>query len=736
MENKIKKIAYLLMIAIVIIGIPAMAWSDPTCEVRVKDQGPPKVVEFIFQESQVGLKSITVKSYTNVTFNVPAFYQGYTGPITVTVTQKNTNLEFNAVIEAKDMENRATTFQYPGTEPPQCGVSNIDPGPPYTVSFSIVDSTEGLKSISVEESVNADVNIPSFTVGTTQEVIVEVQKIDPFGDFSVTLAVSDLNGNEGTCEYSQPAQPDTEDPQLIQTAMDTGPPIQLEITARDNESGMQSINIIKAENADVQIASFTAGTNDPIIITADQINESLQFAVEIEAVDKSGNKTSYQYEAAPDNQNPQLIQTAIDTGPPIQLEITARDNESGMQTINVIKSENADVQIASFTAGTNDPIIITADQINKNLQFAVEIEAVDRSGNKTSYQYEAAPDNQNPQLIQTAINTGPPSHLEITARDNESGMQSINVINSENVNVQIASFTVGTNDPIIITADQINENLQFAVEIEAVDRNGNKASYQYETSNMKTRPEIDLVGQDSQYFFRDDWINQIFTNGKDNYGTRINDFSAFQSESFTSTAGQETPDTCYSTTGHSYESILTPTWTDAEYTWEIVLQMKPATDLVLKLNGCVLKTGSNDVWSDGYQTGFYTLPWDTTQAEFLSGANPRLTVQALPGPMAKEGFPPGGFTLDTRRQSGLQVAPLDDSLVTIQSLAGENIVIVLPVEGRINATGQTMHSLSQGDRIIVIVSLPGNTTPDVRFGASGSALQYIGLKGTEYLNSN
>jgi hypothetical protein len=167
--------------------------------------------------------------------------------------------------------------------------------------------------------------------------------------------------------------------------------------------------------------------------------------------------------------------------------------------------------------------------------------------------------------------------------------------------------------------------------------------------------------------------------------------------------------------------------------WEIVLQMKPATDLVLQLKGCVLRSGASDVWKDGYQTGFYMLPWAPNQAEFLSGANPRLTVDALPGPMAKEGFPSGGFILDTRRQSGQQIAPLDNSLVTIQSLAGENIVIVLPVQGRINASGQTMYSLSPGDRIRVTVSLPGNTTPDVRFGASGSALQYIGLKGTEYL---
>jgi hypothetical protein len=552
MKNRIKKIIYWLLAAIVLMGIPAVGWADPTCQVRLKDPGPPKIINFIFQESQVGLKTITIKDYMNANIIVPAFFPGVKAPITVTVTQKNVNSDFDAVIEATDMLNRTTVCRYPGSEPPQCRVINEDPGPPFTVSFSLVESTEGLNSISVEEAVNADVNIPSFTVGTTEAVIVTAQKIDAFADFKVTLAVSDLNGNQSICGYDQQAQADIQDPQVIITS--------------------------------------------------------------------------------------------IDPGPPTQLEITAQDNESGIQTIKTIEAINADVQIPTFTVGTTEPIIITVDQAVENLQFTVEIEVADRSGNKTTYRYE--------------------------------------------------------------------------------------------TANTKSRPEIDLVGQDSQYFFRDDWINQIFINGKNNSGTPINNFSAFQSESFSTTAGQATLDACYSIPARSYFSVLTPTWTEAEYEWEIVLQMKPATDLVLKLKGCVLKTGENDVWTEGYQTGFYTLPWAPNQPVFLSGVNPRLTVQALPGPMAKDGFSANGFTLDARRHSGLQVAPLADSLVTIQTLAGESIVIALPVEGGINASGQTMHSLSPGDRIKVVVKIPGDTTADVRFGESGVALQYVGLKGTEYTTND
>ncbi len=640
MENKIRRIIFGFMTAIVIMAFSAAGRAEPSCEVRVKDPGPPMVIEFIFQESQVGLKNIIIKDFSNVTIIRPAVSQGTTDPVTVTVTQKYTFLTFSAVIEATDMEDRTTVCQYPQeSEPPQCSVVNVDPGPPLTVLFSIIDPTAGLSSISVAESVNADVNIPSFTVGTTQEVIVEAKKIDPFDEFSVILSVSNINGSIGTCEYSQQAQEDT--------------------------------------------------------------------------------------------QSPQLHLTAIDPGPPNHLEITAQDHESGIQTINTIEAVNVDVDIPAFTAGTTEPVLITADQIDENLLFSVEIEVIDQSNNKASYRYEF--DTQDPHIFLTAIDYGPPNHLEIAAQDHESGIQSINIIEAVNADISIPDFTVGTTEPVLITADQIEENFQFSVEIEVTDRSGNKKSYRYETLSIETRPEIDLVGQDSEYFFIDDLINQIFINGKDGNGDPINDFSAFQTESFTSSSGQSTLDTCYSIPeGQSYYSILTPTWTQGEYTWEIVLQMKPATDLILRLNGCVLQPGADDVWTDGYQTGFYKLPWAPNQPVFNGGANPVLTLRALPGPLAKEGFSSDGFLMDTRSNSGLQVTPLDESPVTIQSFTGKSIVVVLPVEGRINASGQTMHSLSQGDRIKVTITLPGNTTPDVRFGASGSALQYIGVKGTEY----
>ena len=246
------------------------------------------------------------------------------------------------------------------------------------------------------------------------------------------------------------------------------------------------------------------------------------------------------------------------------------------------------------------------------------------------------------------------------------------------------------------------------------------------------RPEYDAVGNDSQNFFNDfikEWVDTQ---------NPWNENSRFFEELFTVNNNLNPPlsaDVCFDVIpDREYLSVLTTPRRRAVYQWTIVLQMQPATDLMLMLHSCALRTGEDDIWAAGFQSGFYTSQWD--QQVFLSQANPRITALALPGPMAQEGFPAAGFNLDTRRHSGLQVAPLEDSLITLQALANESIVIALPSQGGLNALGQTTYSLSQGDRIKVIISIPGDTPVDTRFGKDSASLQYIGRKGTEYTTND
>jgi hypothetical protein len=62
------------------------------------------------------------------------------------------------------------------------------------------DSASGLKSILTAESVNAQVNIPAFTPGTTNPVLVTATKIDQNLTSNVTFEVTNMAGATTTCD--------------------------------------------------------------------------------------------------------------------------------------------------------------------------------------------------------------------------------------------------------------------------------------------------------------------------------------------------------------------------------------------------------------------------------------------------------------------------------------------------------------------------------------------------------
>jgi hypothetical protein len=79
-----------------------------------------------------------------------------------------------------------------------------------------------------------------------------------------------------------------------------------------------------------------------------------------------------------------------------------------------------------------------------------------------------------PSLVLSSFSLDSPNdYLEFTAQDNESGLDNIVVLAASNLSVTIPAFTVGTNDPISITASEINGSALWLIGLEAIDVNGN-----------------------------------------------------------------------------------------------------------------------------------------------------------------------------------------------------------------------------------------------------------------------
>lgn len=275
------------------------------------------------------------------------------------------------------------------------------------------------------------------------------------------------------------------------------------------------------------------------------------------------------------------------------------------------------------------------------------------------------------------------------------------------------------------------------------------AVFMLTASVCTANPEFDAVGCDATNVFAAN--NQIQfdalikINGMASIATPLNTVSDFRDyldpngvplESFSNTAGLPTLDLCYApyANAHNYQSILTSAWNESTYTWSIVLQMQPESDINVSVYDCVLKNSSPS-WLPmqfldfAEQTGRFTAP--DGQLMFVPGANPTMTVVASPGSAATPGFV-APFIMDARTLPGLKCKPMEGALYTSKALWDEDIVCVLPETGEHNVKGQPTYKLSQGDIITVHVEVPKNNTADIRYGKDNVMLKYVGLAAAPY----
>jgi len=84
--------------------------------------------------------------------------------------------------------------------PPTCDLLTYYPGPPTSIDVGVQDIASGLASISVSESDNVSVNIPSFVPGNTAQLIVNAALLDQSRDGFIELTLTDRAGNVAVCD--------------------------------------------------------------------------------------------------------------------------------------------------------------------------------------------------------------------------------------------------------------------------------------------------------------------------------------------------------------------------------------------------------------------------------------------------------------------------------------------------------------------------------------------------------
>jgi hypothetical protein len=79
------------------------------------------------------------------------------------------------------------------------------------------------------------------------------------------------------------------------------------------------------------------------------------------------------------------------TGPPFQVQFTIQDTDSGLASVIVTQSNNADTVVPPFTVGTTDPLTVIGTKIDQSQFLTIEFLATDVAGNTTDFVYTDAP---------------------------------------------------------------------------------------------------------------------------------------------------------------------------------------------------------------------------------------------------------------------------------------------------------------------------------------------------------
>jgi hypothetical protein len=241
------------------------------------------------------------------------------------------------------------------------------------------------------------------------------------------------------------------------------------------------------------------------------------------------------------------------------------------------------------------------------------------------------------------------------------------------------------------------------------------------------RPEFDCVGDDSANFFNDFIKDFVVANNPWNLAS---DFTGvvFPNEKFIPPV-QLTPDLCFGSFG--YQSAYTQWHRPARYTWYIVLQMDPQSDLDINIRDCVYKHNATTIFGaapfDGADQTGRTFDW-LGNPYFDPGANPRVTATAYPGPNHVYGWG-APFILINRTQGGLFLLPFENLLYTSKALWEEGLVAVMP-----ELVQDGMYPLSAGDIIKIDIDIPPTSLTDIRYGSDNVCIKYVGVTGTIYTN--
>lgn len=191
-------------------------------------------------------------------------------------------------------------------------------------------------------------------------------------------------------------------------------------------------------------------SNNPTVFNALNGSEGLDWDSEHQTVNIPAGvgTTTVQVNSSPNNQNPDSLLWEVAalrvqqldagkprctlqflSGPPAQVIATIQDTATGLASIVVTQSENADTVVPPFTVGTTDPVVVTATKIDQTLRSRVELVATDLAGNQLTcdpIQALISRDDEKPEA--QTYNDVPRAEDKITIMNGNPGLKKVTII--------------------------------------------------------------------------------------------------------------------------------------------------------------------------------------------------------------------------------------------------------------------------------------------------------------------
>lgn len=149
---------------------------------------------------------------------------------------------------------------------------------------------------------------------------------------------------------------------------------------------------------------------------------------------------------------PPTCPTTVNSGPPAQAITTFQDTGSGLASLLVTRSENADTVVPPFTVGTNDPVVVTSTKIDQSQRARIEIIATDVAGNSAicdPIHLLLSRDSKKPTW---EVNTDVPrAEDKVTVRNGKPGVSRVDII-VNGVKFQVKGLKNGAETTIDISS--------------------------------------------------------------------------------------------------------------------------------------------------------------------------------------------------------------------------------------------------------------------------------------------